>query len=67
MTEKKILRWCLRCGERIPQERLDVLPDANTCVRHSNARALTGDTPGVVEIGNDFDDLVAINTADHGG
>lgn len=34
-------RNCSVCGEAIPQERLEALPDTGTCVRCSNVRPVT--------------------------
>lgn len=29
---------CEKCGDKIPQERLDILPNTRTCVRCSDER-----------------------------
>lgn len=31
-------RLCKTCGVQIPQARLEVLPDTDSCVEHSNVR-----------------------------
>jgi len=35
-------KFCKICGQQIPAERLEVLPDTETCVKHSNVKAKIG-------------------------
>lgn len=35
-------KTCKECGKEIPQERLDVLPDTETCVEHSDVEDYVG-------------------------
>lgn len=38
-------RNCVVCRKPIPAERLEVLPDTRTCVRHSPVRAIRCEVP----------------------
>lgn len=38
------MRTCETCGCEIPAERLEVLPNATTCVQHSDAAKVLGFT-----------------------
>lgn len=35
-------RYCKVCGNKIPEKRLEILPDTRTCVKHSNAERVAG-------------------------
>jgi hypothetical protein len=36
------MRFCLKCGEEIPAGRLKAIPNATTCVEHSEAEQVAG-------------------------
>lgn len=36
-------KYCERCGEEICRERLEILPHATTCVKHSNAKPVAAE------------------------
>lgn len=40
-TNKRQQRRCAVCGEKIPQERLEAVPDTQCCVRHAMVRVRT--------------------------
>lgn len=55
-TNNELSARCVGCGDRIPPERLEVLPDTRHCVNCSDVRAKD---EGDLEPLNDGDDLRA--------
>lgn len=59
----RIVKRCIKCGEEICHERLEVLPDTNTCVKHSNAKPVAAEDLDMVT-GADRDDLQKMMNGD---
>lgn len=58
MLTKQSKRKCVECEQPIPVERLRLLPDTWTCVRHSAEKKLTEENLPVPLDGTDNADMV---------
>lgn len=63
---KKLKAICVVCGDPIPVGRLKVLPNAQTCVKHTKPKPVTAQTDGIVD-GSSLEDMVKITTVGYGG
>lgn len=58
-------KYCEVCGIQIPEERLEVLPETNTCILCSHVEPKTEATPGVIPIEDTIDLLASMQSAPH--